>query len=83
MSAAQLETLTRDWTPISTLIRVPRTEADHTRLVALLDEITDEVGEDENHSLVSLMEVLGSLLEDCENDHIPELAQQADRRQAC
>jgi HTH-type transcriptional regulator/antitoxin HigA len=74
MSAAQLETLTRDWTPISTLIRVPRTEADHTRLVALLDEITDEVGEDENHPLASFMDVLGTLVEDYEIDHVPELA---------
>jgi hypothetical protein len=36
--------------------------------------ITGEVGEDENHPLISLMDVLGSLLEDCETDHIPEFA---------
>ncbi len=74
MSAAQLETLTRNWMPISTLICVPRTEADYTRLVALLDEITDEVGEDENHPLASFMDLLGTLVEDYETDRVPELA---------
>jgi len=74
MSAAQLENLARDWKPISTLICVPRNEADYNRLVALLDEITDEVGEDENHPLASFMDVLGTLVEDYEADFVPELS---------
>lgn len=74
MSAAQLETLTRSWAPIAKLICVPRTEADYARLVALLDEVTDEVGEDENHPLASFMDILGTLVEDYETDHVPELA---------
>jgi HTH-type transcriptional regulator/antitoxin HigA len=74
MSAAQLETLTRNWAPLSTLICVPRTEADYTRLVALLDEVTDEVGEDESHPLASFMDVLGTLVEDYETERVPELA---------
>ena len=75
MSAAQLETHARNWKPISTLICVPRTEADYNRLVALLDEVTDEVGEDENHPLASFMDVLGTLVEDYETDFVPELSQ--------
>ena len=75
MSAAQLETLAQNWKPISTLICVPRTEADYNRLVALLDEVTDEVGEDENHPLASFMDVLGTLVEDYETDFVPELSQ--------
>ena len=74
VSAAQLETLARDWKPISTLICVPRSEADYNRLVALLDEVTDEVGEDENHPLASFMDVLGALVEDYEANFVPELA---------
>jgi HTH-type transcriptional regulator/antitoxin HigA len=73
MSAAQLETLTRNWKPISTLICVPRTEDDYNRLLALLDEVTDEVGEDENHPLASFMDVLGALVEGQETDFVPEL----------
>jgi HTH-type transcriptional regulator / antitoxin HigA len=74
VSAAQLETLARNWKPISTLSCVPRTEADYNCLVALLDEVTDEVGEDENHPLASFMDVLGTLVEDYEADFVPELA---------
>jgi HTH-type transcriptional regulator/antitoxin HigA len=73
MSAAQLEALARDWKPISTLICVPRSEDDYNRLIALLDEVTDEVGEDENHPLASFMDVLGALVEDQETDFVPEL----------
>jgi HTH-type transcriptional regulator/antitoxin HigA len=70
---AQLEALARDWKPISTLICVPRSEDDYNRLLALLDEVTDEVGEDENHPLASFMDVLGALVEDQEMDFVPEL----------
>lgn len=74
LSAAQLETLARNWKPISALICVPRTEADYNRLVTLLDEVTDEVGEDENHPLASFMDVLGTLVEDYETEFVPELS---------
>jgi len=73
MSAAQLDTLTRNWIPISELVCVPRTDAEYSRLVSLLDEITDEVGEDEDHPLSSFMDVLGSLVEDYEGQTVPEL----------
>jgi HTH-type transcriptional regulator/antitoxin HigA len=34
----------------------------------------DEVGEDELHPLVSLMEVVGVPIEKYEDEHVPELA---------
>ena len=52
---------------------VPHTEAEYDRIVALLDHLVDEVGEDENHPLASLMEVLGVLIERYEAEHVPEL----------
>ena len=73
MSAAQLENLAKDWRPFSTLVCVPRTEDDYNRMVTLLDEVTDEVGEDEAHPLASLMDVLGALVEDYEENFVPEL----------
>jgi len=73
MSAAQLDTLTRSWTPISELVCVPRTDAEYLRLVFLLDEITDEVGEDEAHPLASFMDLLGTLVTDYETHSAPEL----------
>ena len=73
MSAAQLDTLAKEWRPFSNLVCVPRTEEDYNRLVALLDEVTDEVGEDESHPLASFMDVLGALVEDYEANCVPEL----------
>ncbi len=37
------------------------------------DSLIDEVDENENHPLVSLMELVGVLIEQYENAHIPEI----------
>ena len=42
-------------------------------MVALLDSMIDEVGEDESHPLASLMEIVGVLIEKYEDEHVPEL----------
>ena len=55
-------------------LRVPHTEREYRQLVKLLDRLVDEVGEDENHPLASLMEVLGVLIEKYEGDNEAELA---------
>ena len=75
MSVAELENVAKAWPPISRAVRVPHTEADYRDLVKLLDRITDEVGEDENHPLASLMDVLGVLIEKYEDEHVPELTE--------
>ena len=75
MSVAELENVTKAWPPISRAVRVPHNEADYRELVDLLDRITDEVGENENHPLASLMDVLGVLIEKYEDEHVPELTE--------
>jgi len=40
--------------------------------VALLDRLIDQVGEDENHPLASLTEVLSVLVERYETEHVPK-----------
>ena len=75
MSVAELENVTKAWPPISRAVRAPHTEADYRELVELLDRITDEVGEDENHPLASLMDVLGVLIEKYEDEQLPELTE--------
>ena len=49
-------------------------EEEYQQLVALLDSMIDEVGEDESHPLASLMEIVGVLIEKYEDEHVPELA---------
>jgi HTH-type transcriptional regulator/antitoxin HigA len=39
----------------------------------MLDCLIDQVGEDDNHPLASLMEVIGVLIEKYEDEHVPHL----------
>lgn len=52
---------------------IQMTEAEYNRLVAMLDELIDEVGENEAHPLASLMEIIGVMIEHYENANVPEL----------
>ena len=73
MSTLELENVTKAWPPLSRAVRVPHTEQEYAELVELLDSLTDTVGEDENHPLASLMDVLGVLIEKYEDEHVTEL----------
>lgn len=61
------------WAPLAGTVFVPHTEEEYNQIVALLDQLIDEVGENESHPLASLMEVLGVLIEDYEITHVPKL----------
>ena len=62
------------WKNLSGTVFVPHNETEYKRLAAMLDDLIDEVGEDETHSLASLMDVLSALIENYENANVPELA---------
>jgi HTH-type transcriptional regulator/antitoxin HigA len=74
MSTAQMEKVFKAWPQIAPALRVPRSEREYRQLVKLLDRLIDEVGEDEDHPLASLMEVVGVLIEKYEDEHVAELA---------
>ena len=74
MENLDIEKAVDAWTPLAGNIFVPHTEQEYNRIVALLDELIDEVGENEGHPLASMMEILGVLIEHYENAHVPELA---------
>ena len=75
MLTQQVETIERAWPILSPVVAVPHTEADYDKLVTLLDALIDVVGEDEEHPLASLMEVIGVLIERYEDEHVPELTE--------
>ena len=52
---------------------------EYRRLVAFLDGLIDEVGEEETHPLASLMEIVGVLIEQYEAEHVPELTEEETR----
>ena len=74
MSTAQIEKAFAAWPQVEPALHVPRNDREYRQLVKLLDRLIDQVGENENHPLASLMEVLGVLIEKYEDEHVPELA---------
>ncbi|MDT7777570.1 MAG: HTH-type transcriptional regulator / antitoxin HigA [Acidobacteriota bacterium] len=61
------------WSSLAGTVFVPHTEEEYRRLVALLDGLIDEVGENESHTLASLMEVISIIIEKYEDEHVLEL----------
>ena len=63
MMQVDLAEVATAWAALAGTVFVPHTEEEYSQIVALLDQLIDEVGEDENHPLASLMELLGVLIE--------------------
>jgi HTH-type transcriptional regulator/antitoxin HigA len=61
------------WPELSQSVFVPHTEMEYRRLVALLGQLVDEVGNDESHPLASLTEVVGLLIEKYEDGPVPRV----------
>ncbi|MGA2854618.1 MAG: hypothetical protein ABSE90_10885 [Verrucomicrobiota bacterium] len=74
MSTAQLNKAFAVWPQVESALRVPHNDREYRQLVKQLDRLVDEVGEDENHPLASMMEVLGVLIEKYEDENVAELA---------
>jgi HTH-type transcriptional regulator/antitoxin HigA len=72
---AEVQTAQHVWPMIEPVVFVPHMEREYKRLVTVLDNLIDVVGENENHPLASLMEVIGVLIEKYEDEHVPELTE--------
>jgi HTH-type transcriptional regulator/antitoxin HigA len=68
----QLKEIAKVWPDIQPIFSVPHNKKDYNKLVNLLDSLIDEVGNNENHPLTSLMETIGSLIETYESQYINE-----------
>jgi HTH-type transcriptional regulator/antitoxin HigA len=79
MTLAQIDKAKKTWPSLSETIQVPHSEKEYQDLVALLDDLIDEVGEDESHPLASMMEVIGVLIEKYEDERVPEIDTQAQK----
>ncbi len=72
---AEIQTAQDVWPVLTPVVFVPHDESEYQRLVAILDDLIDEVGENEDHPLASMMEVIGVLIEKYEEEHVPELTE--------
>lgn len=73
MQVLDIKTTINAWSSLSNKVVVPHTEEEYEKLVNVLDNLIDEVGEDESHPLASLMEVIGILIENYEDEYVSEL----------
>ncbi len=61
------------WQSVAKILYVPHDNREYERLVGVLDQLIDQVGEDETHPFASLMEIIGVLIEKYEDEYVPEL----------
>ena len=73
MLDSKIERASPHWAEVSKILYFPHTEKEYEEAVRLLDNLIDSIGEDENHALASLMEILGYLIEKYEDEHVPEI----------
>ena len=71
----EVQTAQNVWPMLTEVVFVPRAQSEYQRLTEVLDNLIDVVGEDEDHPLASLMEVIGVLIEKYEDEHVPELTE--------
>ena len=67
---AELEKVINVWSDVKDVLSIPRNDKKYKKLVKIQDELLDQIGENEKHPLVPLLETIGSLIESYENDHI-------------
>ncbi|MDE0683890.1 MAG: hypothetical protein OXI63_13310 [Candidatus Poribacteria bacterium] len=66
--ATEIQTAQDIWPQLSSIVFVPRTESDYQQLSTLREELIVLIGESENHPLISLMEVVETLIEKYESE---------------
>ncbi len=67
----QFEDIVHVWPLVKDILSVPHSDAEYENRVSFLDDLIDEIGENENHPLASLMEVLGDFIEIYEKRTVP------------
>ncbi len=65
----QLEYIEKIWPTINSIFSVPHTEKEYNALVEILDNLIDEVGNNQNHKLAPVMETIGNLIENYEDQN--------------
>ena len=69
---AVLNDAVEHWKHVDPLFRKPANNDEFDRLVTHLDELLDVVGDDEQHPLASLVNLLGTLVAEYESEHVEE-----------
>jgi HTH-type transcriptional regulator / antitoxin HigA len=65
----ELQKVKSVWDDVKVILSVPKNERQYKNLVKALDELIDEVGNNQKHPLAQLMETLGNLIQEYENEN--------------
>jgi len=65
----QLENISKIWPSIKSVFSVPHSNQDYLSLLKTLDYLIDEIGDNENHELSPVMETIGKLIENYEDQN--------------
>jgi len=60
------------WPSFSMILRPPETEEDLEQLIGLANFLMDQTGGDEDHPLIGLLDLMGTLIEHYEKAHLRE-----------
>jgi len=58
----QLSEAIKYWSHIAPVVKQPKNKKEFNNLVSQLDELLDIVGDDENHRLLGLVDIIGGLI---------------------
>jgi HTH-type transcriptional regulator/antitoxin HigA len=71
MMNTQVEELSKVWPSIKAVFSVPHSQEEYHNLVNTLDSLIDEIGDNESHDLCAVMETIGKLIENYEDQNRP------------
>ena len=71
MMNLSIQQITQNWQFSAPLVAVPANETEYQERLELLEQVLDEVGNDRNHPLFSLRNVLGLVVSNYEQQHHP------------
>ncbi|OGV38041.1 MAG: hypothetical protein A3E88_07580 [Legionellales bacterium RIFCSPHIGHO2_12_FULL_35_11] len=64
-----LQQVIEHWKHIAPIIHEPQNDDDYDELASLLDKLLDEVGEDESHELMGLVDVISHMISMYDEEH--------------
>jgi len=71
MTTTALKTINKTWPSVAEYLSVPHDEKSYRRLADFLGSLVDEIGDNEEHPMASLMETVGVLIAEYEETRFP------------
>lgn len=59
------------WATIADILSPPHNDNDLDKLIDFSNHLIDEIGENENHPLLGLLDIVGTIIENYERENIP------------